>query len=342
MFEFIKRERIYVLLLFFILAINVMSIGRVDESRHKEIGDTLSTSSFEEIGITKEKVKDFFASEKFSAKFFKYAIVLGLFIFLISFLVNLGFIFLGKKISFKSKASKRDVSWGIMDLVKVVIIIIFTSYLIGMLEGLIFKVFHLDIGLNLRMMFNTFFIDISAAIVIFYFVAVKYREKLHILGLRFGSFFRNIISGITVYIFMLPVLLVILLLSIAFLNLLGYSPPSQPVFEVFMEEKRSQVLLFLTIFVSIFGPVTEEIFFRGFMYSAIKKHVGVLGAAVLSASIFSILHTNIVGFLPIMILGILLAYLYEATGSLVASITVHIVHNSIIVGFVFFIKELMK
>jgi membrane protease YdiL (CAAX protease family) len=108
-----------------------------------------------------------------------------------------------------------------------------------------------------------------------------------------------------------------------------------------MEEKRSGILLFLTIFVAVFGPIAEEMFFRGFMYSAIKKRLGVLSAALLSAAIFSSLHTNIVGFLPIMTLGVLLAYLYETTGSLVASMTVHIVHNSIMIGFVFFIKELM-
>ena len=42
-----------------------------------------------------------------------------------------------------------------------------------------------------------------------------------------------------------------------------------------------------------------------------------------------------------MILGVLLAYLYETTGSLVASMAVHVLHNSIIVGFVFFIRELV-
>jgi len=101
------------------------------------------------------------------------------------------------------------------------------------------------------------------------------------------------------------------------------------------------VLLFLTIFVSVFGPLVEEMFFRGFMYSAIKKRLGVLAAAVLSAVVFSLLHANIVGFLPIMALGVLLAYLYETTGSLVASMTVHILHNSAIICFVFFIKQLL-
>jgi len=170
---------------------------------------------------------------------------------------------------------------------------------------------------------------------------VKYKKNIQELGLKTSSFLRNILSGITAYIFMLPVLLVILIFSIWILNALGYTPPPQPVFEVFMEEKKSLVLLFLTVFVSVLGPIVEEVFFRGFMYSAVRKHTGVLAAAFLSGAIFSMLHTNIVGFLPIMALGVLLAYLYETTGSLVASISVHILHNSIIVAFVFFLKELI-
>jgi membrane protease YdiL (CAAX protease family) len=41
-----------------------------------------------------------------------------------------------------------------------------------------------------------------------------------------------------------------------------------------------------------------------------------------------------------MILGILLAYLYEKTGSLVPSITVHITHNLASLFMVFLVKAL--
>lgn len=326
-------------MLFFILAVNVMSVGRVEKAPHDE-KKPFSAMTLKEIGITGEKVKGFFESEKVSARFFKYSIIFGFFIFVFAIILNLMFIFLGKKPDLKNAPYRRPVAWGVSDLIRAGIIIIFTGYIIGIMEALALKVFRLDIGTNLRMILNTFFIDIAVAIVILYFVIVKYRERLKALGLQVSSFFRNILSGITAYIFILPLLFVILLLSIWILNLLGYKPPPQPVFEIFMEEKRSVVLLFFTLFVSVFGPIIEEMFFRGFMYSALKKNVGILGAAFLSASIFSILHTNIVGFFPIMTLGVLLAYLYETTGSLVASVTVHIVHNSIILGFVFFIKEL--
>ena len=67
-----------------------------------------------------------------------------------------------------------------------------------------------------------------------------------------------------------------------------------------------------------------------------------IAGVLLSGALFIVLHANIAGFLSIMILGVLMAFLYEATGSLVTSVSIHILHNSIIVCFVFFIKELLK
>jgi len=340
MIRFIRQEKIYILLLLFIVAVNLMSTGG-GEKVHYDEEAAFSTMTFEEMGVTEEKVASFLESGTFSARFFRYSTILGFFIFIWSLVLNIVFIFRRKKIDFKTLPYRAPVSWGIPDLFRATLIIIFLGYVIGIMEGFILRLLHLDIGMNLRMILNTFFIDVAAGMVILYFVIVKYRGRLSAIGLKVSSFFRNISSGITAYVLIMPFLLVILLLCIWFLSVLGYSPPPQPVFEVFMKEERSRVLLFLTIFVSVFGPIVEEMFFRGFMYSAIKKRLGVWAAAFLSASIFSILHTNIVGFLPIMALGVLLAYLYEKTGSLIASMAVHIVHNSIIVAFVFFVKEVI-
>ena len=340
MLNFIKREKIYILMLLFVLAINIMNFGRAEKAQYKE--KPISTMSFEEIGVTEAKVKDFLESGKRSARFFEYAIILGFFVFIFAIVLNLNFIFRRKKIDFKRFPSERPVSWGILDLIRAGILIVFIGYVIGIAEAFIFKFFNLDIRLNLRMIIDTFFIDIAVAMVILYFVLAKYRAGLDALGIRTSSFFRNILSGIMAYIFILPFLLAILFISMRVLDLLGYSPPPQPVFEVFMEEKNSKVLFFLTIFVSILGPLVEEMFFRGFMYGAIKKRFGIICATFLRAAVFSLLHTNIIGFLPIMTLGILLAYIYEKTGSLVAPLAVHITHNSIIVCFVFFMKELIR
>jgi membrane protease YdiL (CAAX protease family) len=74
------------------------------------------------------------------------------------------------------------------------------------------------------------------------------------------------------------------------------------------------------------------------MYNAAKKAMGVFWAMMLTSAIFSALHTNLAGFLPIMALGMLLTYMYEKTGSLVSSITIHIIHNLAMVFFVFLAK----
>lgn len=342
MLQLIRREKIYILILFFILAVNLMQAKDVKKETPGE--KSLSSMNLEELGVTEEKVKDFFESDKPSAKFFRYLVSFGFFILVLSLILNLMFIFRGerKKIDFKAPYSKGAVPWEVLDLFRAVLIILFAGYVLAIIEAFVLKAFHLELTMNLRMMISTFFIDIVAVMVVLYFVMVKYKKNIQELGLNASSFFKNILSGITAYIFMLPVLLVILIFSIWILNVFGYTPPPQPVFEIFMEEKKSSVLLFLTVFVSVLGPIVEEVFFRGFMYSAVRKHTGVLAAAFLSGAIFSMLHTNIVGFLPIMALGVLLAYLYETTGSLVASISVHILHNSIIVAFVFFLKEFTR
>ena len=325
----------------FILGINLLSIGHLCK---KDIPDkkAISLMTFKDMGVTEEKIRLFFESKKPSAIFFRYSLFAGFLMLMAGIVMNIFFLFGKKKILPDKIPEKKSVSWDIMDIARVTIIVIFSGYILGVAGSLIFKPSHFNMDVNLRMMLGTFFIDIIAGAVIVYFVLVKYREKLSSLGIAFESFYKNVLSGIAAYIFIMPILILVLIVSMLSLDAIGYKPPTQPVFDMFFEEKRNSVILFLTIFVSILGPIIEEIFFRGFLYNAVKKRFGVLLGVLLSGALFSMLHTNIVGFLPIMILGVLMAFLYETTGSLIAPIAVHIVHNSIIVGFVLFIKELLK
>lgn len=340
--NFIKRERIYIWMVFFIIMVNLFSLGQPRKKDQDAVGrKSISTQTFKEMGITEQKVKLFFESKKPSAVFFKYGLFAGLFTLILGVAMNLIFLFSGKGIFPVWIREKKSVPWGIADVLRVSIIVIFSGHLLSAAGAVILRQAHFDMGVNLRMIIGTFFIDTVAGAAILYFIAVKYRETISILGITLADSYRNILSGVTAYIFILPILMAILVLSMLFLDRIGYKAPPQPVFDMFFEEKRSGVIIFLTVFISALGPVTEEIFFRGFLYSAVKKRFGVIAGALLSGALFSVLHANIVGLISIMILGVLMAFLYEATGSLVTSITVHILHNSIIVCFVFFIKELL-
>lgn len=337
--DFIRRERIYIWMVVFVIAVNLLLAGHPHKkSQEPAARKSISAQTFKDMGITENKVRLFFESRSPKSIFFKCSFMFGFFILMAGIIMNLVFLLGKKEIIPKGIPAGKPVLWGIPDIVRIGVIVIFAGYMLSAISALA----HFNADLNLRMILGTFFIDVTAGAAILYFTLVKYKERLSSLGLSASGFCKNIFSGITAYVFMLPVLITALIVSMLILNALGYKPPSQPVFDMFFEEKRSSVILFLAIFVSVLGPIIEEIFFRGFLYNAVKKRFGILLGVLLSGALFSMLHTNIVGFLPIMILGVLMAFLYETTGSLVASISVHILHNSIIVCFVFFIKELLK
>lgn len=78
-----------------------------------------------------------------------------------------------------------------------------------------------------------------------------------------------------------------------------------------------------------FTPLTEEIFFRGFVMAGLVSRFGVVGAAVGSALIFSVFHLHPGVLLPIFFTGLLLAGLYYVTGSLWLPIIAHAAQNTI-------------
>ena len=59
----------------------------------------------------------------------------------------------------------------------------------------------------------------------------------------------------------------------------------------------------------------------------------------LTASFFSLIHQNAFAFLPVFILGMGLGYLYEKRGTLVPSIMLHVVHNTVFIGYFFLRRD---
>ncbi len=92
--------------------------------------------------------------------------------------------------------------------------------------------------------------------------------------------------------------------------------------------------------VAIVAPIAEEIFFRGFLYGGLRSRLGVAGAMVVSAAFFTTLHLSIDLFIPIFILGLFLAWLYESTGSLYPGMFLHAANNAISLVLLFVIQAM--
>ena len=74
----------------------------------------------------------------------------------------------------------------------------------------------------------------------------------------------------------------------------------------------------------VFSPIAEEVFFRGFLYAALRRRVKAHLAVPISAAIFALFHyPYLEPMASAMILGVVVAVVYEYSGSLLAPIMTH-------------------
>lgn len=87
------------------------------------------------------------------------------------------------------------------------------------------------------------------------------------------------------------------------------------------------------------APIVEELFFRGLVYQALKERTGAAWAGALSALIFAIYHFSLWLIVPILLLGLALAWLTEWQRSLWPAIIGHALNNLVAVLIVYFLSR---
>lgn len=77
----------------------------------------------------------------------------------------------------------------------------------------------------------------------------------------------------------------------------------------------------------VVSPVTEELVYRGIAYQRLKRTYGTVMAMFFSAILFGALHGNWVQASYGMLMGLLLAWVYEKNEGILASVVVHMTAN---------------
>jgi membrane protease YdiL (CAAX protease family) len=88
----------------------------------------------------------------------------------------------------------------------------------------------------------------------------------------------------------------------------------------------------------VLAPIAEELFFRGVVFNAFRRERGRRWAYIGSAALFAVIHLSLVALVPIFLLGLALAWVYERTGSLLAPIVMHAVVNGISVAIALLVR----
>ncbi len=129
---------------------------------------------------------------------------------------------------------------------------------------------------------------------------------------------------------------VLSILTLVLLNLFGFESlinsifdkaPEQAAVKMFKEAKSPLILGLMGIGAIIMAPIFEEIIFRGFLYTSTKKHTGPIFAMISSALLFAVVHNAAQNLLPLFCIGVILALVYELSGSLWTCIAVHAIFN---------------
>jgi membrane protease YdiL (CAAX protease family) len=99
--------------------------------------------------------------------------------------------------------------------------------------------------------------------------------------------------------------------------------PQDNEFTASVHTHRSLALVALVLL----PPIFEETIFRGFIFPALSKRVGIIWGAVLSSMLFGIAHGQPNLFVYTTILGLLLCFMYVRMRSIVPGILLHMLNN---------------
>ncbi len=154
------------------------------------------------------------------------------------------------------------------------------------------------------------------------FGPLKHRSPVSLLGFRAPRS-----SPAALWLLPLGVLFLSLLLNGVYSVLVDYfsaealEPPELPEFTI------ATGLVSGVLFAGV-GPLAEEVFFRGFALQGLARRFGVTGGVIGSSLLFGALHVNLI--LPTFLIGLLLAFLFVRTRSILPCFLVHGAHNALV------------
>ncbi|EJT5924442.1 CPBP family intramembrane metalloprotease [Clostridium perfringens] len=98
-------------------------------------------------------------------------------------------------------------------------------------------------------------------------------------------------------------------------------------FSKISESLNNEAYIFIFLSVILFGPIVEELLFRGLIFNEINKIKGGATPIILSGFLFGLFHREPVQVVYSFILGIILGFVYSKTRSLPLVIFMHMLNN---------------
>lgn len=236
------------------------------------------------------------------------------------------------------RPAPRESTWGVGEIIAVSVLFAITAQLIWWAIDLVGYEVPLSV---LSLSITTIGQNVLLVALSFYVVSIRHGLPLTRLGLRFDRWKPRTAMGLIVGGVAMP-LAALAERAAEFLLSLGIGKAAAAIqadtelladpLRPFLQLITAPLSMFWVVLViGVIVPIGEEVFFRGFVYSGLRARWGVAVGLVGSAVFFAAVHVQLVHGLPIFVVGLLLAVLYERTGSLLPPIVAHALYNVIFV-----------
>jgi len=183
--------------------------------------------------------------------------------------------------------------------------------------------------INARVILMTCFVNLSLVILIVGFLVSRNRDPRILFGLRWTGWK----GGLPLLLLSLAAILPLLFFTqLLMQSWLGPNARPQDIL-LYLQSMTSLPEKALVILMAVVvAPFAEETIFRGYFHGVLLQYAGRWPAIIINALLFAAIHVHLPSFAGLFFLAVGLTLVYEATGSLWASMLMHGLFNTITVA----------
>ncbi len=220
--------------------------------------------------------------------------------------------------------------WNLFEVVLVYVVIYALGGAYSLFVDFLFDRFGEGWPDNAGMMFFVASIVVEAVLLLvalWYVVAVRHRGSLREIGYTSRAWPRQVATGILAG---LGIFALVYAADTITLWLTGPRQGPHPLVDLVSAAQAPRELFFPFLLGSLLVPISEESYFRGFAYPALRDRVGKPAAMVLVSLFFALIHLDPWGFPALVLAGLALVWLYDRTESIWPPIIAHALWNTIV------------
>jgi uncharacterized protein len=185
-----------------------------------------------------------------------------------------------------------------------------------------------DRDLVANFLFTVFIVLFVAA-----FLKLRGIDVESIAGFSKTSLKRALSTGVVLLLAATPL---ILLAEAITQNFFGGGSSRQEIVDLFNASRTLQQRVLVIVLAVVVAPISEEFIFRFFIYGVARRYLGIAGGLVFNAALFAAAHNHLPSVLPLFALGACFTLAYEWSGSILVSMSMHALFNSVQLVFLAF------